>query len=142
MKIIFNNFCNPVIWAISPYPHYLTCIFQLKNIHLPSSHMFPCSATFEIMSLAAGYCLIIVLSWLQRHLASIGSLKLCASFWGVFLTGRNQLPEERQVCIPLLQNSWAFAASSFFLHTLNIMTQKCTSIWYICSREPQIGIYA
>lgn len=43
------------------------------------------------------------------------SLKLCTSLRRVFFTGRYQLPEERQICLPFPQNRGSFLAARFFL---------------------------
>lgn len=43
------------------------------------------------------------------------SLKLCTSLRRVFFTGRYQLPEEWQICLPFPQNCGSFLAARFFL---------------------------
>ena len=63
-------------------------------------------------------CIVSTLSRLQRSdLLCRSCFVLGISLRGVFFTRWNQLPEEWQVLVPILQNSCAFVATGFFLHT-------------------------
>lgn len=76
--------------------------------------------SFCIEITASSYRSIVTLSRLQSHLSSSCFLIVLTSLWSVFFTGWNQLPKEWKVFLPFLQDSRAFATTSFYLHQIII----------------------
>lgn len=69
------------------------------------------------------------LCWLESHLLSRCFIIIRTSLRSVFLTRRNQLPEEGYILVPFLQNSRAFGAASFFLYHIKSKSKLSIGRW-------------